>query len=206
MMFKDYYAILKVGRLDGDIEIAAALRNALTSVNKSELNKNTQFALLSDIYEAYYVLRNPSLRVLYDKEYTVFMNLRRENACQAVNTPYQATSSWTYNYEASSIKKELEQAEIVAKFCAEELCQKRVTIPLGRGRMLKLKRHFGGTLQILGKILLVLPLISIVVFIVEAIDCGGCWFFDSTIAPGLYLSTLLVVGTYLITHNNNSKQ
>ena len=63
LMFKDYYLILKIGKDATPEEIEKAFENVV-----EKLSGKSKFLEFQDVYEAYSILSQPELRIMYDNE------------------------------------------------------------------------------------------------------------------------------------------
>lgn len=117
MEFKDYYAILEIGRQSSHEEIRAAYR-LLSKKWHPDLNPGKDVTQkMQDINEAYAILKDPEKKALYDSEYDKYYrteSVKYENRQQRENKQ-------EYEVHDEKLKQDINEArkyaeDLVAEF------------------------------------------------------------------------------------------
>ena len=123
MEFKDYYAILGIGRQSSADEIRAAYRLQSKKWHP-DLNPGKDVTqMMQDINEAYAILKDPDKKVRYDHEYDTYYRAERDThkASYAAETIHEEEWQREYDVHDEHLREDINEArryaeDLVAEF------------------------------------------------------------------------------------------
>lgn len=98
-MFKDYYSILDLHHHSSPSEIKTSYKRKASKWHPDRCNLPNSVEMMQEINEAYFILKNPDSKKIYDLEYQNYLNTETCKSKEPENDSSFVSNSFEYQSE-----------------------------------------------------------------------------------------------------------
>ncbi|MBR9867120.1 MAG: J domain-containing protein [Oceanospirillales bacterium] len=156
-MFIDYYSILEIFPPSNPLEIKSSYRKQASKWHPDRCEESDSVEMMQKINEAYFILKTPASKQIYDLEYETYVNTYKTPSIPSKNSSFVVNNSFEYSNEEMKdwIKK--------AQFFAQTMAKKSFDDTTGLTSSM-----FGGVVEKIPSILFFLLVIALLNYIYKA--------------------------------------